>query len=290
MAGSGTRFGTLLDNLKWKELLLRVRPNVENIWFISNGHRRIGDWVQGMKYKEEFPNGAWYLGDGLFFGMDERRPLAPAAGNASAVWIGFLKGGNLKRVKALAGALSLWTEGRKCHLVSPHWGEVNDPKAQEWEKALERQAGVVLEKRSIPGDSDAYFAWLNQWQGFIFIGKGDGRLSYINKTIWDCYMAGVPCLVWEEADPQKVIFGDSVCYWKQSEDLVEVFKRLDEPEERTRLVLEQKEKLEAWLKIDERREFIQWLETWEPKRPDTEMLKWLEQNLFNNKKNTNQLF
>lgn len=99
-----------------------------------------------------------------------------------------------------------------------------------------------------------YISKLNEYLGYIFIGKGDLKndVAYINKTIYDCYLAKLPILILESVDKTHKIFPEVDCYFESDEDLENIKNKYEDFYVRLDIVKKQAKIIEKHLKYESR--------------------------------------
>jgi hypothetical protein len=107
------------------------------------------------------------------------------------------------------------------------------------------RSDIQLMDKSIFGDT--YFEMLNQYLAYIFIGKGNSINKYINKTIWDCFSAKCPIVVYSPCDQNRLLFKNDEFYFETEEELRKIYENLQNESIRNRWIEEQRQELQRIL-------------------------------------------
>lgn len=230
-------------------LALQGAPEIDydNFYLLVNGERDRFDWVSDTyerrlseKHRHFTPRtcqNALYLGDELFFQVLERKAAydelkRPVKVGDHLFWIGFLEYRNGGRRDTFNKLFSR-PLGFKMVIQTPV--QVTFP-------------GATTVTKTIVGDTPEYFKHLGRALGYVFIGKGTERCAYVNKTVYDCFVAGTPVLVYQPTDQGKMIFPElSTCYFSSQVELQSLYKKLTSNSFRDNLVAQQASLLTARL-------------------------------------------
>jgi len=223
---------------------LRATPriNYDQLYLLVNGERDKFDWVPDTylvrkpmeHFTQKICDQALYLGDDLCFQVLEKYHTEMQLRDGfreSLFWIGFIEHRNAGRKKVFKELL-------------PNIGiPVTIQTTSDFEVP-----GIDCVNQGIEGDTPEYFRYLSEWLGYVFIGKGTDKCSYVNKTVYDCFIARVPVLVYEKTDQTRMIFPDHPeFYFSDQAGLVKLFKQLLDPATRKRWVEAQAEHLKQRL-------------------------------------------
>jgi hypothetical protein len=233
ISGGKSKFTDLNHDLL--ERLTACKPiNYDSYHLLVNGERDKLDWVvDTYRVRKPHPHlsdqmlsQALYLGDDLFFQVLEKyeahveprhvKPISP-----DLYWIGFIEHRNAGRKKIFTKLL----DNIKIPVTLQTNTEFQLP-------------GVTCINESVVGDTSEYFDLLASHLGYVFIGKGTSHCTYVNKTIYDCFIARIPVLVYTETDQGRMIFPEvlAASYFKDQRELVRQYQRLLDPEYRDSLI------------------------------------------------------
>jgi hypothetical protein len=241
-------------------------------YLLVNGEKDMFDWVTDTytvrtksKITQATCDQALYLGDDMFFQVNERYtncapvpvevdpdidvlvsvnfdgaavhvptgPYDPNPPSKNLFWIGFIDGRNSKRQQIFQ---DLFPAASVNFIIQTN-KDVN-------------LAGITCINEPIEGDTPEYFQHLSNHLGYLFVGKGNPTCSYVNKTIYDCYVAGLPVLVYAPTDQTKMIYGTITdCYFSTPDELEVLYKNLLNPKWRDLLVELQAEEISFRLSV-----------------------------------------
>jgi hypothetical protein len=188
--------------------------NYDNVFFIKNGNSNFCKWrVKEFKQSKVLNSkeNSIYLGDNLIFDVKNKQKEFNFKFCFESVnkfiHIGFFKTAGLKKEKLfhkfdLSNILDLYCIGLK---------------------STDLNYAIELNK---PLKNREYFELLNLYSGYLFLGKGDvnSELTYVNKTIYDCFIAKIPIFVYSEIDKNKKLFPNIDCYFSNQQELERLFE------------------------------------------------------------------
>ena len=209
------------------------RINYDKFYLLVNCDRDRFDWVpdtylirKPMKFfNQKICDQALYLGDDLFFQVMEKyqemEGKTSSVHNDSLFWIGFIEHRNSGRKKVFTELFKNITVPVTCHTDGT---EFNLP-------------GVSWINKGIPGDNPDFFNYFSGFLGYVFIGKGTPKCSYINKTVYDCFISRLPVLVYSKTDVDRMIYPDvPECYFDDQAGLSVLHNKLLDDAYRTKLI------------------------------------------------------
>lgn len=279
------------DNERYIHTMNKLRVNYDNVYSFGNGNRKLCDWISRIQGVAGYKNDPFYLGDDLFFGVNIHKDDLEINKNHNGklFWLGFLRGGNTKRPKSLIKLIEK-VDSVGIEMKSPHFFRGINDVIDGLMDALEAKGNVEISTEGIPGDNIEYFQYLNNQLAFLFIGKGDDKLNYVNKTIYDCYVAKIPVLMYQPTDNEHKIFGDIKCYFSTSEELDEILKLLKDESYRTKMIIDQHEKIEQQLQDNDIDKFVSFLKTAKNVNVNKENVEFIEDYVNKQLVKTTSLF
>jgi hypothetical protein len=218
----------------------------DKTYFIANGNAKLYDWVVDVTYNdlpehlrivkpEQAKRNSIYVSDEILFNVPiyskKYEHFTTEIKTKKFLFVGFLQGSVAKnRVKVLNRMFASSSEEIPIDIIGPGAKDltINRP-------------DITLVNKSVFGD--VYFEMLNQYLAYIFIGKGNPVNKYINKTIWDCYSAKCPIIVYSPCDQNGLIFKNKEFYFETESELRVIYEKLLNPEIRNRWIEEQKAEL-----------------------------------------------
>lgn len=218
----------LIDTIK-----LIPRINYDKYYLLVNGERDKFDWVpdtylqrKPMKFfTKKICDQSLYLGDDLFFQVLEKyhemEGKTSFTHNDSLFWIGFIEHRNAGRKKVFLDLFKDITVPVTCHTDGT---EFTIP-------------GVKWINQGIIGDTVDFFNYLSGFLGYVFIGKGTPKCSYMNKTIYDCFIARLPALIYSKTDVDRMIYPDHPeFYFDDQAGLLKLYDKLLDPAYRSYVI------------------------------------------------------
>lgn len=234
------------NNQKEIDLIGDEFIDYEKTYFIANGNAKLYDWVVDVTHNdipehlhivtpEQAKKNSIYVSDEFLFNV----PIYSAkyahfnteVKNNRLLFIGFIQGSVAKnRIKVLNRMFAKPSEDIPMDIIGPGAKDltINRP-------------DINLINKSVFGD--VYFEMLNQYLAYIFIGKGNPVNKYINKTIWDCYSAKCPIIVYSPCDQNGLIFKNKEFYFETESELRAIYDKLQDPSIRNRWISEQRAEL-----------------------------------------------
>jgi hypothetical protein len=202
--------------------------NYNSFYLLVNGERDQFDWVKDTYlvrkpmplFTDKICEQALYLGDDLFFQVLEKfyqvKDFIPASSiKDSLYWIGFIEHRNSGRKKVFQDLLKD-VQSTSVKFTIQTNTEFTLP-------------GVQCVNEGIVGDTIEYFQHLSNYLGYVFIGKGTKSCAYVNKTVYDCFIARLPVLVYTETDQTRMIFPDHPeFYFSNLAELEALYKKLQD--------------------------------------------------------------
>jgi hypothetical protein len=237
----------ILNNQKEIDAIIRNQYiDYDKTYFIANGNSRLYDWVVDVTHNDipeamrivttdQARKNSIYVSDEFLFNVPiyskKYEHFDTQVKNNRFLFIGFMQGSVAKnRVKVLNKMFSALSEDLPTDIIGPGAKDLSI-----------NRSDVNLINKSVFGDS--YFEILNQYLAYIFIGKGNSINKYINKTIWDCYSAKCPIIVYSPCDQNGLIFKNKEFYFETEKELREIYEKLQDPLVRNRWIEDQRVEL-----------------------------------------------
>lgn len=222
-----------------KELIDRLNAakaiDYTKLFMLVNGERDIFHWPldtytvrKPAKFlTKEICDQSLFIGDDICFQVLENYRMMEGKtlfqSNHSLFWIGFVESRNSGRKKVFNELLP----GIKIPVTIHTNSEFSIP-------------GITCVNEGIEGDTIEYFKYLSSHLGYIFIGKGTEKCAYVNKTVYDAFIARIPILVYYKTDQNRMIFPDNPeFYFSSQQELVELYKKLLDPEFNKKMIEDQ---------------------------------------------------
>jgi hypothetical protein len=231
------------DNKEDIELIGDEYIDYDRTYFVANGNAKLYDWVIDVTHNdipenlqivtpEQAKKNSIYVSDEFLFNVpiysQKYAHFTTEIKKNRLLFVGFLQGSVAKnRIKVLNKMYKNPSAEIPLDIVGPG------------AKDLEiNRSDIRLINKSIFGD--AYFEMLNEYLAYIFIGKGNPINKYINKTIWDCYSAKCPVIVYSPCDRNGLIFKNKEFYFETENELRAIYEKLLDPKVRNRWIEEQR--------------------------------------------------
>jgi hypothetical protein len=232
-------------------VILRQEWNYTNIYWLANGSKSFYDWAAETLWDKQIPfyrpvakriyqERVVYASDDLYFQVREKaRTISwnfavDDPYEHKLCYIGFFDTINTKRAKVLT---DLFLEDQY-HIPLKIFGQ-----GTEILEKLKSVDTIEIEEGHMPGDSLQFYNFLNTHMAYIFIGKGGKSAKYIGKTVYDCFIAKTPVLVYKKMDPEMKIYGKADYYFNNEKELADIFEKLKNPLTRRDWILDQRQQI-----------------------------------------------
>jgi hypothetical protein len=242
------------------QFIERNRKSIERIgpdyidysrtYFVANGNVKLYDWVVDVAYhdvperfrlpeSEVIKKNSIYVSDGILFNVPIYTKRYSHFETKTKInrflFIGFLQGSvSKRRLIVLNKMFSNKIQEIPMDIIGPGASDLTI-----------NRSDIQLMDKSIFGDT--YFEMLNQYLAYIFIGKGNSINKYINKTIWDCFSAKCPIVVYSPCDQNRLLFKNDEFYFETEEELRKIYENLQNESIRNRWIEEQRQELQRIL-------------------------------------------
>ena len=233
-------------NKEWIDHVMSVPEwNYDNCFWLANGRKDIFDWIvesvwdkakepQRVSNREQIEKNSIYISDDIFFEIrklyDNYSHLPKTTSLKEFGYIGFFTTLNKRRAIALS---NIWKQNKYSIPIDIRG------KGTEEIKHIGKHPNVDIKEGTVKGDD--YWNFMNQHLAYVFVGKGNPVNRYINKTIYDCVVARTPIVLYRPCDTNHVGMISDEMYFDTEEQLLAIYQKLLIPEERERIINEQKE-------------------------------------------------
>lgn len=197
------------------------RMNYENVNFLCNGSRKLDDWsaetlTHSMPFLEEeyVKSHTVYMSDDILFrykeGYDKMSGLNEKVdGRIEKLYqVGNLNGGKVKKIRNVMKKSDLTLVLRLANR------SINN--------GLRKYDNIEMIEEPIYRDE--MFKELNSYLAFLFVGKGDDKSSYYNKTLYDASIARTVFLIYNDVDQTNIYRNFSEYKFKDEKELREKFE------------------------------------------------------------------
>jgi hypothetical protein len=175
------------------------RLNYKNVYFLCNGSRTVNDWswvtlTHSMPFleKEYVQSHSVYMSDDILFRYEEcyeqMKDLDTSEKIEMLYHVGNLNAGKVKKMKAVMKNSEV-----KLYLRTPK-RSLNAP--------LREISSIEMKEEPIYRDE--MYKELNKYLAYLFVGKGDDKSYYFNKTLYDASIARTVFLIYSKVDSENI--------------------------------------------------------------------------------------
>jgi hypothetical protein len=195
------------------------RLNYENVYFLCNGSRKVYDWswetlTHSIPFleKDYVKSHSVYLSDDILFRYEEcyhqNSHLKTKKKKDLLYQVGNLNGGKVKMLKKVMKKsevpLFLRTVKRSIN------------------NGLKNIDSIHIEESPIYRSE--MYKELNEYNAYLFVGKGDEKSSYFNKTLYDASIGRTVFLIYKGVDSENIYHELSDYIFENEEELKEKFE------------------------------------------------------------------
>lgn len=189
------------------------RRDFQNVHLMVN-ENRVTDWGETCykEYTQEHQFNICYLNDSILYDFPEKKTVLETGSKPHKFEHGVFIAFFLKeRVELLNRLFDYGTD-----IMLSFMGKHSEKLLPRWKNEM---TGELIENELVPKILQSH-SWT------IYIGKACCS-KYLGATFYEPLFYGLPVFVWIGTDPDKRIFPDLDCYWKDERDLYELVKRTD---------------------------------------------------------------
>jgi len=197
--------------------------NYDKAYFLCNGSRTVYDWSwvtlgESMPFisKEEIQRRTIYLSDDILFRYSEfyekMKHLGTRDKEMALYHVGNMNLKKSKRIRDVAKSTSLPIVVRTSYNYTV--------------SGLRKPENITLHETPI--FREAMYEELNKYHAYLFVGKGDEKSYYFNKTLYDASVARTVFLIYGKIDTENLYHELSDYVFNTGEELEEKFNWISE--------------------------------------------------------------
>ena len=245
---SKSKLLTYFEKSEYAEKLYNtLRIDYDYVMFVKNGNPHFAKWyvkqsnsMRAFSEREE-DDISIYPGDDIIFKINDTKKLYGQKYNSAPT-------------KSFVHAAFFKSAGKKKESIFIH--DIYGDDIDIYSIGLKNPENIkcnILEM-SKPMIGVEFYQTLNKYTAYLFLGKGDKKneLKYVNKTIYDCYIANLPLVIYNQIDREHKLFPELGCYFEDRNELNELKEKLQDADFRKYITDKQRERITKFLKYENR--------------------------------------